>query len=131
MEFYSQLRSQEIGPRGQFHETKLSLNSPEVWCNLHHAGKTMGNFELKFREIYAGWSFPLNCCLMKIGPRGQFQETKLSVESRGNRHSAKYMEKASIKLQRNSAMWRFPLNFCLMKLTHFDFPEADLVWSHP
>ena len=50
--------------RGQFRETKLSVNSFEVERNLYPAKKPRRNFQLKFTEIFAGWNFPLNYCLM-------------------------------------------------------------------
>ena len=46
----------KIDPGGQFHETKLSVNSPEVEQNLLSERKTRENFHLKFQEISTEWN---------------------------------------------------------------------------
>ena len=53
---------------GQFNETKLCVNYPEVEQNLLLMIKTRRNFQLKLREISAGQNFMLNIGLMKLAP---------------------------------------------------------------
>ena len=53
---------------GQFHETKLSINSPEVEQNLPLERKTRENFSFKVSRNFHWVEFTLNFCLMKLTP---------------------------------------------------------------
>ena len=53
---------------GQFHETKLSVNSSEVERNLLQEWKTRGKFQLKFGEIVPGEILLPTFWLMELAP---------------------------------------------------------------
>ena len=64
--FYIFARNADFG--GQFHESKLSVNTSQVEQNLHSTFKTRENLWFQFGKIYARWSFPLDFYLMKLTP---------------------------------------------------------------
>ena len=59
--------------RGQFHETKLSVNSSEVERYLLPERKTREKVSMEILENSARWNFTLDFCLMTLAPGFEFR----------------------------------------------------------